>query len=157
MVIKKGEPILILRYSDKIKSNCVAEHQKVIEQKGFVWWGKCGAKTSRKNIDLILSSKNPKMILYSGKNKCYICSLCTVTYEHPKSSYPKYYDSVFDEEIYPTTFYQIKDINEISKSKLVNLIISSSGRDLLDLMTNSMTTQCIAEPKNDLEIKIGDV
>lgn len=153
MEIKKDELLFILRYSNKMEKECVKKHIEVLNKDKFVWWGKCGSRSSQKNINLVLNEKNPKLILYSTNDKCFICDIDEITYEKPKHSYPKYYDDVFDDEFYPTTYFKIHTINELDKMYLEHLVVNSTKRDILDLMINSMTTQCIAKSKENFKIE----
>ena len=144
--------MLVLRYSNKIIDSCIEKHLNVLNKDSFVWWGKCGARTSQKNIDLVMNENEPKLLLYSSNDKCYICGLSKVTYEKPGSSYPKYYDEVFDDELFPTTYYKLTSIVELNKQYLSHFIVNSTGRELSDLMCNSMTSQCVSKAIDSFEI-----
>ena len=42
MKVEKGAKLLIIRYSDFLIKGCIRLHMDVLDEKGYVWFGKVG-------------------------------------------------------------------------------------------------------------------
>lgn len=60
---------IALRFAEKFAppEGTIGAHQKIIDEKGFVWYGKMGSVVSDANISKVLDQKNPRILLiHSG-------------------------------------------------------------------------------------------
>ncbi|MBQ1735273.1 MAG: hypothetical protein II038_10395 [Lachnospiraceae bacterium] len=65
---------IALRFADNIapKDGTVAEHEKIIKQNGYAWYGKFGARVSERVKAEILAAADKKILLiHSGTYKRY--------------------------------------------------------------------------------------
>lgn len=133
---------IIIRYSDNFGENTIKEHKKLIDKKGYCWFGKIGKKPSEKYIKLLVEQTSPKIVLYSKMNT-YICNIEDISYDKPKSGYPKYYDQKlyqYDQLVIPSVYFKLKNIEKIDDEELNNFIVMSSGNSALQTFNNSMNT-----------------
>ena len=137
-MIEKGQKLLLFRYSDFLIKNCIKLHQDVLEENGYVWFGKVGKqRPSQKFINYVLAEKEPTIILHS-KQKAYICKIEDISYEQPEDNYPAYYQEVlFEKGNYPSAYIKIVEMKEIEKKVLSNFIVSSSRNDLTHALYSS--------------------
>jgi len=74
---------IALRFGEHFAPECgtIAAHQAVINQYGFVWYGKMGAAVSTKVIQFIMENEQPRILLIrSGKAERYWANLTAIQY-----------------------------------------------------------------------------
>lgn len=81
--MKVGQRFLVIRYGVNIVGNCIDEHKKILDEKGYCWFGKIGVVPSKKVIDEVMNSEQPTIILYS-RDHAYECGLESVMHDKPK-------------------------------------------------------------------------
>ena len=59
---------IALKYRDGlfIEADTILEHQRIIDELGYVWYGKLGRAISHKNKEKILSMQKPKILLMNS-------------------------------------------------------------------------------------------
>lgn len=78
---------IALRFADNIapKEGTIAEHEKIIDELGYVWYGKFGTKVSEKNKSVVLESEDKRILLiHSGTSKRYWLHIEDISYETPE-------------------------------------------------------------------------
>lgn len=86
---------IALRFGEHFAPECgtIAAHQQVIDEMGFVWYGKMGAAISQKITSEILSLPNPRILLISsGKAGRYWARITEIQRDVPAAeAIPAYY------------------------------------------------------------------
>lgn len=137
---------IALRFSDNFAplDGTIAEHKKMIELNGYVWYGKLGLKVSDKVCRQIMENKNPKILLiHSGKTARYWAYVDKVEKETPAlNGVPEYYRS--QTEIF-NTWFRVRNIEEANKNVMSLCRVVSSGALLSMTSKSSMSPYFIIE------------
>lgn len=148
-----GQNLLLLRYSSSLKESIIEEHRSLIDKQGYVWYGKLSGITSDRIISAVLSAEYPGIILYQ-KGKAYLCELSDFTINKPDEGYPKYYD---EEYIFPTCYFKLKSMDEISLDVFDDLYVRSSKRSLTEVFSKQcMSSSLFVAYKEIKEIEVSD-
>lgn len=143
--MEKGQKFLVIRYGKNIVDNCIEKHIDVLSKLGSCWFGKIGTAPSQKFINMIMSERTPRLILYS-KEEVFECDITEVSYEKPQNEYPEYYDEkIFGGALLPKIYFRLSRIEKIDKKELTDYIIVSSRGKLIDTLNRSMTSFFLAE------------
>ena len=122
---------IALRFSDNFapKAGTIYEHKKMIQEHGYVWYGKLGAKVSDKVRVDILNNDCPKILLiHSGKSFRYWAYITEITKETPPLyDIPEYYREKTNEF---KTWFRVVRIVEANKNVMSACKIASSGASL---------------------------
>lgn len=141
--LQEGQKVLIIRYGKK--NDCIKQHREVIDSIGYCWFGKIGVVPSKKAIEAITKEEAPKIVLYS-QGKGYIADVSEISYEKPDDGYPEYYKAeLFDELIFPKSYFKLLDIQDLSSEDLIKLMIVSSGSPAVETLNRSMSSFFFAE------------
>lgn len=137
---------IALRFADNIapKDGTIAEHEKIIKQYGFVWYGKFGARISNKIRTEILSAEDKRVLLiHSGTNKRYWLHVDEIIDTIPEESYiPSYYRDLAG---VVKTWFKVNEIERADKNVMSKCIVLSSGRPLSTVSKQSMSPYFIVE------------
>ena len=139
---------ILLRYNDHLKYDTIKCHKEVIDQSGYVWFGKIGSPVSKEYIasckGLINSEQKIELFLLkskSNKNTLYKTNILDLT----NSDLTKSTERNFIPEYYRDANYNIKcwfKLNRFLKlptSYLGKLSVSSSGMSVLESINTSMS------------------
>ena len=141
---------IALRFSDGFATpaGTIAEHRKVIEKFGFVWYGKLGAQVSAKMCQEIMGNKEPRILLiHSGKSMRYWAYVDDITKETPSAEeIPAYYRE--DAQLFHTWF-RVTRIDEAEKNVMSLCTVSSSGATLSQTSRHSMSPYFIIEVEGE--------
>lgn len=131
---------LALRFSENFapKDGTIKEHQKIIDEKGYVFYGKMGSSVSEKNIGLILSQEEPRILLiHSGGPKRYWAFIDRIQKQTPQlEDFPAYYHEIADKF---NTWFRIIRIEEAPKDIMGKCRVASSGSILGEASKHSMS------------------
>lgn len=134
--IKKGQSVLLVRYSSKIIEDCMKRHKDVADKEGFCWYAMLGMIPSDRIISAALDEENPTVVML-GYNKVHICKLATIEKKIPENHYPEYYnDLIFSRNQRPGCFLKLENICETDEAILHKLYVMSSGRTVYDIIHN---------------------
>ena len=137
---------IALRFSDGFATSAgtIAEHKKLIETNGFVWYGKLGSAVSDKVCQEVLENEKPRILLiHSGKTARYWAYIDKVSKETPTlSDIPEYYRDQAD--VFRTWFRVLK-IEEADKGVMSACTVASSGAPLSMASRSSMSPYFIIE------------
>ena len=143
---------IALRFSDNFapSSGTVVEHQKLIETKGFVWYGKLGAPVSDRICKELLNNREPRILLiHSGKAARYWAYIDQVVKGTPPlEDIPAYYRNQADSF---HTWFRILKIEEADKHVLSLCTVASSGAPLTMASRSSMSPYFIIVYADDGE------
>lgn len=137
---------IALRFAENIApmDGTIEEHKKIIEQYGFVWYGKFGARVSEKIRAEILSADDKRVLLiHSGTNKRYWLHVDDISYETPElSGIPEYYRDIAGTV---KTWFRVTQIEKADKSIMAKCTVSSSGSPLSAVSRHSMSPYFIID------------
>lgn len=138
--MKSSECTIALRFADTFApvEGTIQAHQNLINELGYVWYGKLGSAVSRKAANKILSNEAPRILLiHSGKAGRYWAYISRIQYYiPPKQEIPPYYRenaSSFK------TWFKVTKIKEASKEILKSCTVASSARSLSEVSRSSMS------------------
>lgn len=138
--MKSKECTVALRFADTFApvEGTIQAHQDLINELGFVWYGKLGAAVSSKVASKILSNEAPRILLiHSGKVGRYWAYITKIQYDiPPRQEIPAYYRD--NAGVFKTWFKVIK-IEEASKGVLGVCTVASSSRPLSEVSRSSMS------------------
>lgn len=137
---------LALRFSENFspEAGTIAEHQKIIDKLGYVYYGKMGSSVSDKNINLILSQEKPKILLiHSGGIKRYWAYIDKIIKDKPDfSEFPQYYHESSDNF---KTWFRVVEFEEAPKNIMSMCKVVSSGAILGEASKHSMSPYFIID------------
>ena len=135
-----------LRFSDKFAPACgtIAAHEAVIQENGYVWYGKLGLPLSQKAINYIMENEDPKILLiHSGKTNRYWAHIEEVKRDMPEiTCIPEYYRDMRDKF---KTWFKVVSFEGASKGILSECRVISSGVALGEVSKHSMSPYFIIE------------
>ncbi len=135
-----------LRFADKIapEMGTIKAHEAIIEEKGFVWYGKLGLPLSQKAITYIKENDNPKILLiHSGKTARYWAYVSDVVKSCPEiDGIPRYYRDIRDSF---KTWFKIIRFEEAPRGIMGKCRVISSGAVLGEVSKHSMSPYFIIE------------
>ena len=103
LIIGKGKDILCMRFVNVGGYDCIDEHLKVMDKKGYVWFGKIGNKPTDKALVKMLEEESNYILLKEPQN-AYICRFEAYSENMPsEDEYPDYYKK----EILPTRYFSL--------------------------------------------------
>jgi hypothetical protein len=154
LIIDKGKDILCMRFVNVGGNDCINEHQKIMNEKGFVWFGKIGNKPTAKALDKMLSEKSNFILLKEPKN-AYICEFEAYSDKKPREGeFPDYYTT----EILPTRhfslWFKLVAIRHVEDLSLLNSVVLKSSRSpVLETTKKSMASHFYTVAKEELHFK----
>ena len=133
-----------LRFFDKFtpEGGTILAHQKVIDEKGFVYYGKLGTPLSVKIIQQMMGNRDKRFLLiHSGKQDRYWMHYESVTRDEVDVRHiPEYYrDRASDFK----TWFRVVKIEMAPKDVMKYCFVNSSGRPLGEASKHSMSPYLI--------------
>lgn len=140
-MIRKGDKLLVIRYSDFLIKKCMFLHEEILKKYVYVWFGKIGKqKPSQKFIDLTMQQEVPRIILHSS-TKDYICEIDAISKEQPEKGYPDYYNELlFNKGNNPSIYFRIKKMVPFDHKYLSCFVVNSSRNELPIALHGSMNS-----------------
>ncbi len=119
-------------------------HEAVIEERGYVWYGKLGSKISSKVKEDITSIENPKILLiHSGSFGRYWAYIDKIQNETPPvDEIPSYYRDRADDF---ATWFRVLRFEEAPRNILSQCFVASSGTSLSIASRHSMSPYFIID------------
>lgn len=137
---------IALRFAENFapESGTIAEHERLISQYGFVWYGKLGTPVSQKVIKAIMSNESPRILLIrSGKAERYWLYVSKIIREKPELIYvPEYYRDQADSF---KTWFQVTKIEAAETWILSKCKVHSSDRPLSEASRHSLSPYFIID------------
>ena len=141
---------IALRYSDNFapKDGTIACHQRLIDENGFVWYGKIGTPLSDKVINNLMSNKNPKVLLIkSGGADRHWAYIESIVKNAPIKGYPDYYK---EKAAAMKCWLKIIKIEKADRKVMSECVVISSGQLLSGVSKHSMSPYFIIEYKGEV-------
>ena len=137
---------IALRFGENIAppEGTIMIHQNMIEENGYVWYGKFGSAVSEKVSSEILGNDNPRILLIqSGRNKRYWAYVESIQWEKPVDGlYPSYYEQAMDRF---KTWFKVVKIEEAPLDIMSQCRVASSGALLTHASRSSMSPYFIID------------
>lgn len=116
----------------------IAAHQALINECGFVWYGKLGNPISENVAHSILTSDDPFILLiHSGGQERYWAHVVAIQRDVPKlMEIPPYYRDMTDKF---KCWFKVTDFIRADKNVMSNCIVVSSGKRLTEASRHSMS------------------
>lgn len=140
---------IALRFGETFSPECgtIAAHQKVIDDLGYVWYGKLGTAVSSKIIEEMKQIEDPKFLLInSGKADRYWVHFKEVSTEKPSvEEYPSYYGEKAE---MMKTWFKVTAFEPAPKDVMSHCFVASSGNSLSEASRHSMSPYFIIDYKD---------
>ena len=145
---------IALRFADNYapKEGTIKLHQEIINNNGYVWYGKFGNTLSQKNIDLLMSQPDRKFLLIkSGFPDRYWAYFDEIVKDKPKdiSNIPEYYRNNTDKI---KCWFKIRKIERTENNVMSKFIISSSKMPLFEASKHSLNPYFVIETDGDKNV-----
>lgn len=131
---------IALRFADRFAPDVgtIAAHQAVVNELGYVWYGKLGTPISVDMLQQIMSAKEPRILLiHSGKPERYWAYVEQATRKQPeKTGIPSYYRDKADDF---KTWFKVLRFEAAPKDIMSECIVPSSGNSLSMASRHSMS------------------
>ena len=139
---------LSLRFTNKFSTECgmIKAHQDVIDNLGYVWYGKIGNSIADKTLgQLDLNGSFKILLIESGKLNRYWAHVSEISKEKPdKGTYPDYYGEMVNKM---KVWFKITKIEPAPKDVMKQCFVISSGNTLSDASKYSMNPCLFIEYK----------
>lgn len=134
------EKTIALRFADNFapEGGTIVAHQEVIEELGFVWYGKLGNPISREAASMILESNDPRILLiHSGSQERFWAHVNEIRRSTPPlAEVPKYYRNRVDNF---GCWFKIAKFVKAPKNIMSKCVVFSSGKKLSNASRHSMS------------------
>lgn len=142
-----------LRYSNSFapEEGTIQAHQQLIDQNGFVWYGKLGSRISETVQNIIMSGKEPKVLLiHSGTADRFWAYVKEIQFTVPKADgIPEYYRNRAEDF---KTWLKVVRFEKAPRDVLSHCIVVSSGKTLSLASRHSMSPYFIIEYVENAEV-----
>ena len=143
---------IALRFGEQFSPECgtIKAHQNVIDELGFVWYGKLGNPLSRSTINELSSQDDTVILLInSGKASRYWAHVSEVSRSTPDiNGIPLYYRETADKF---KTWFKVTEFELAPKDIMSKCTVISSGQKLGDVSKHSMSPYFIVEYDKDVK------
>ncbi len=143
-----------LRFSDNFApdSGTIMEHLKVIEEKGYVWYGKLGTPLGPQIIQTLMENVKKRILLiHSGTAKRYWAYYSDVRRTLPDlKDIPDYYRNKADSF---NTWFKITAIERAPADVLSTCVVKSSGNTLSNVSRHSLSPYFIIEERGNENVE----
>lgn len=137
---------IALRFSENFSptTGTIAEHQKLIDELGFVWYGKLGTAISTKVVNQIMQNEEPKILLiHSGKVDRYWARVSEVSRALPEiNEIPEYYRDMTEKF---QSWFKVIKFEEAPRDVMSHCVVASSQRPLSEVSKYSMSPYFIID------------
>ena len=145
---------IALRFADNYapKEGTIKLHQEIINNNGYVWYGKFGNTLFQKNIDLLMSHPDRKFFLIkSGFPDRYWAYFDEIVKDKPKdiNNIPEYYRNNTDKI---KCWFKIRKIERTENNVMSKFIISSSKMPLSEASKHSLNPYFVIETDGDKNV-----
>lgn len=142
---------IALRYGENLapENGTIGAHQELIDQLGYVWYGKFGSPVSRSVVQEVLGNDDPRILLiHSGGQKRYWAHIDAIQREVPPlDAIPMYYRSIATKI---KSWIKIVKIQEAASNVLSRCTVASSGKSLREASRSSMSPYFIINYDGEL-------
>lgn len=136
--IPMNKIVYLFKFTDKNNLNCTEEHIRVIEEHGYVWFGKIGNRPTEREL-IELNNSSPNYLILKNRKELYLCQYSSFSDSCIDNVYPTYYDSCLDISKFSlwlkiTSILKISDVRDLDNivlfSNKKNRIVESAERSM---------------------------
>ena len=131
---------IALRFGEHFSPECgtIAAHQQIIDELGYVWYGKMGNPVATRIVDELLKLDDTKILLInSGKADRYWAHVSDIKKETPEQEgIPSYYRENTDKF---KTWFKVISFEPAPKDIMSKCYVVSSGAVLGEVSKHSMS------------------
>lgn len=142
---------IALRFGEHFAPPCgtIAAHQGIIDELGYVWYGKLGNTISDKVAAEVMENESPRILLInSGKATRYWANVAEIKKITPDTSgIPAYYR---DNAKNFKTWFKVVSFEAAPKDIMSRCFVTSSGAPLGEASKHSMSPYFIIEIQDDV-------
>lgn len=148
MKIKNNQKFLFLRMSNFQNFDFFEEHNKIIEEKGYVWILKMGRKIDKNYLKELIKNDSGIIIKKPSRldDRLFYCKLESIDYDN-SSIFPDYYYDYLTYNGYKVSdltnnnscWFKISEISLIPESIADSLVVSKNNNSLKNAAINSRT------------------
>ena len=147
---------IALRFGEHFSPECgtIAAHQELLDELGYVWYGKMGNPVTKRIIDELKAQEDTRILLInSGKAGRYWAYVSEITRDIPDlKGIPAYYRDMPEKF---TTWFKITAFEPAKRDIMSKCFVVSSGAVLGEVSKHSMNPYFIInyeEKDNDTDI-----
>ena len=137
-----------LRFAENFAPDCgtIAAHQDVIDERGFVWYGKLGSPVSAKAAGEIFMEDDPRILLiHSGGAERWWAHIEAIKRETPElSAVPSYYRNRADRF---SCWFKVVSFERADAKVMSSCFVASSGKVLTEASRHSISPYFIIDYK----------
>ena len=141
---------IALRFGEHFAPDCgtIAAHQQLIDELGYVWYGKMGKPVAARIIKELIEQENTKILLISsGKAGRYWAYVKEISKETPpENGIPEYCRTLTNKF---KTWFRITSFETAPRDIMSKCIVISSGNALGEVSKHSMSPYFIIEYKEN--------
>ena len=131
---------IALRFGEHFSPECgtIAAHQEVIDELGYVWYGKMGNPVAERIVNELKEQEDTVILLInSGKVERYWAHVTEIVKQTPeKEGIPAYYRDLTDKF---KTWFKVTRFENAPKNIMSKCYVSSSGNTLGEVSKHSMS------------------
>ena len=131
---------IALRFGEHFSPECgtIAAHQQIIDELGYVWYGKMGNPVATRIVDELLTLDDTKILLInSGKTDRYWAHISEIKKETPeRDAIPSYYRDNTEKF---KTWFKVMSFEPAPKDIMSRCHVVSSGAVLGEVSKHSMS------------------
>ena len=131
---------IALRFGEHFSPECgtIVAHQNVIDELGYVWYGKMGNSVSNRIVKELLEQDDTKILLInSGKTDRYWAHVAEIKKETPDlKAIPAYYRDMTERF---RTWFKVTEFEYAPRDIMSKCTVVSSGAKLGDASKHSMS------------------
>lgn len=150
MKFEAGKTILFLRYSNYRSKDFILEHEKLLNDRGEVWFLKVGKRIPNEKAEMVLRDGG-NLVLRGPKSQgssYYRAKIVDIHNGEPLSKmvFPQYYyDLIHDDVFWATdslegTWFKITEIERINPVIISHLKLVSNDRDIEDVINSTRSS-----------------
>lgn len=137
---------IALRFGEHFSPECgtIAAHQQIIDERGYVWYGKMGNPVAMRIVDELLALDDTRILLInSGKADRYWAYVSEIKKEVPEpDGIPSYYRDNTEKF---KTWFKVTSFEHAPKNIMSRCHVVSSGATLGEVSKHSMSPYFIIE------------
>ena len=131
---------IALRFGEHFSPECgtIAAHQNLIDELGYVWYGKMGNPVATRIVDELKAQEDTRILLVnSGKADRYWAHVAEIQKETPNlSGIPEYYRNMTDKF---KTWFKVTSFEPAPRDIMSKCYVVSSGAALGEVSKHSMS------------------
>lgn len=144
---------IALRFGEHFSPECgtITAHQKLIDEQGYVWYGKMGNPVATRIVEELKAQEEIKILLVnSGKADRYWAHVSEIQKETPDlNGIPEYYRNMTEKF---KTWFKVTSFEPAPRDIMSKCYVVSSGAALGEVSKHSMSPYFIINYNEKLEL-----